>query len=253
MAGLIGIGGGLVYVFVLSEVFLLNEVPKESLPKVIIANSFFAIVFASFSSVISHFKNKEFYPKPIFTIFLGALIPSIIIQTLFVNKNKYDLKWFTVLFIILVFYLLLKTIFASNKNEGALDVSDIHYSKYLLTGALTGVVASLTGLGGGIVMMPILFSYYKLDYFKAKSISLGVIFCVAFTTTIINFFAESISVDGFLGLVHLPFGLVLAIAVFLSAPLGVKAAKKIGSKKVTLIYVIFLILFIVRKVWQLIM
>ena len=72
------------------------------------------------------------------------------------------------------------------------ELEEIKKPFFLLAGVGGGMIASLSGLGGGVLMMPIFTSFLKIDIKKAKAVSLGVITLTALIVTIFNLFEQFI-------------------------------------------------------------
>ena len=69
--------------------------------------------------------------------------------------------------IVLLVYMLVKIFFEQKKQEETKELEEIKKPFFLLAGVGGGVIASLSGLGGGVLMMPIFTSFLKIDIKKA--------------------------------------------------------------------------------------
>lgn len=56
--------------------------------------------------------------------------------------------------------------------------------KALFAGAFLGVITTLTGLGGGVILVPILINFFGKSYEEALPTSLGIILLISFTSFI---------------------------------------------------------------------
>jgi uncharacterized membrane protein YfcA len=124
-------------------------------------------------------------------------------------------------------------------------------SSFLFAGSSGGLIAALSGLGGGVVIVPILHTYLKLDMNKTRSISLGVILITSFFMTIYNSF-QPIELDhiNHVGLLIPNYTFIIVIGVLIASPFGVKIGSQWSSKKIALIYSVFLILFLLKKITE---
>ena len=114
LAGLLGIGGGLVIVPILSMILLHFQVlPAEQVVLVAIATSLASILFTSTSSAIAHHKNGnvpwQLAPWVMTGVALGALISGFLASLLPANVVR-------IVFAVSVVLIALKMIFSS-KND----------------------------------------------------------------------------------------------------------------------------------------
>lgn len=250
LAGLIGIGGGVIYIFVLEIIFMEMGILPQEIPQFTISNSIFAVFFASFSANISLIRLKQFYWKTILLVGIGSITISLFMLAFIVNTSWFSKDKFNWIVILILLYMLLKLLFQQRKETIEKELEEVKTRFFIMSGIAGGVISSISGLGGGVVMMPIFTSFLKLNIKKAKAISLGVICLTAFMMTLFNLFEQPISQVSVLskGLIIFPVSLLLALGVIISAPFGVKFAQKWSSKRISIIYIIFLSLFLLKKI-----
>ncbi|MDB5274649.1 MAG: hypothetical protein JWO58_3016, partial [Chitinophagaceae bacterium] len=179
VSGLLGIGGGIIYIFVIPYALDFWNIPKEWYAQVIIANSLAAIFFSSLAANYTHYKRKYFYPRPILILGLAAIISSWLSLRFFVNTELFSMKVFLCGLILLLVYMLVYML------KGAVvpandSVQKVPVWGLLLIGFLSGMVAAASGLGGGIIVIPLLNRFFKINIRKAGAISMGVIMLTAF-------------------------------------------------------------------------
>lgn len=254
LAGLIGIGGGVMYVLVLP--YLLNSMgfPTGEIVQLTIANSIFGTFFAALSGNIALWKKGEFYLREVLSIGFFGTIVSLLLLHFFVNTPSYQKEEFNVIVIILMVVIVWRTLrqvrfiqlSGEEKKSGVLG--------YSIVGALSGAVAALSGLGGGTVIIPVLNTGFKMNMQKAKSISLGVILITSFCLTLMNIFSDT--TFGFhnhnSGYIVWPLALILSTGVVIASPMGVSVARKMSGKTISYIFVAFVLVVIVDKLIQLI-
>lgn len=122
----------------------------------------------------------------------------------------------------------------------------------LAGGGLVGFLSALLGVGGGIVAIPILIHWARLDLHRVAAASLGVITFAALAGTV-GYALAGQAVDGLpagsLGYVHLP--LVLAMlpgAVFL-APTGARLNQRLPVDTLRRLFALLLLVVGLRLVW----
>lgn len=155
--------------------------------------------------------------------------------------NWFDKATFDILFLSCLMLVLLR--FITNRKAGVSDVKeDISKSAYFTTGAVTGIVTSLSGFGGGIVLIPFFTDLFKMPIRRASSISIGVIALLALPISIVYLFANARHSAHILPwqIGYISFAIVLPtlLGIFAFAPLGVKTAQKISPATIRLIFTI---------------
>jgi uncharacterized membrane protein YfcA len=224
------------------------NIPLTWSSQFIIANSLAAILISAIAGNFTHYKNGNIFPKPVLYIGLAAVVSSWFTQTYFVNTALFSPRIFLALLILLLIYVLFYTIKTSAK-ETDINPNQLTIPQYLTTGLLSGIVAAVSGLGGGIVVIPLLHHWLGVHIKKASAISLGVILISSFTITLTNLFAHTeVANDHVFGYI-IPFVVgILSISVMLTAPWGVRMAQRVSSKTVKLCYAVILIVILANKI-----
>lgn len=253
IAGLVGIGGGVVYVFIIPIALRYLGVPFQEIPQYTIANSIFAILFASASASFINFHAKNFFVREVLILGSLGVAASILCLEFVVNTRWYSVLEFNIVIIILLLYMLYNTLLSAKK----VYVTPLHALKkwkLVLLGIAAGVISALSGLGGGIIVIPVLNTLMKVDIRKASSISLGVITIFALFMTIFNMMEQSDLPWDFAfakGYIIFPVGISLALGVIIASPIGVRVAGKIKASTISYVYAFFLIVVILKKAWEL--
>lgn len=254
LAGLLGIGGGVIYILILPLALREVGVVEQEIAQQVIANSIFGTMVASLFGSITLIRDKDFYWKDVLIVGISGVVISYLLLFFFVNTPYYSERTFNIAVIVFL-GLILFTSF--NKSRYQLlfkkPVSN-HKAWYVFTGGMAGAMAALSGLGGGTVVVPLLKSGLHMDIKRAKSISLGVILITSALMTLFNMLDKPVhSFQGSsLGYIVFPVVIPLSVGVVLSSPLGVKVSNKISSRIISYIFAGFLLLVIVRKIIALI-
>ncbi len=111
--------------------------------------------------------------------------------------------------------------------------------KLTISGLVAGIFSGLLGVGGGIIMIPIMVSYFNLSQHQAHATSLAVIVPTAITSSIIY---------GFHGQLDFPIAINLAAGSILGAAIGAKTMVKIPADQLKRIFGILLVLVGLRMV-----
>jgi uncharacterized membrane protein YfcA len=253
IAGLVGIGGGIVYVFVIPFALTLMGVPQAEIAQYTIANSIFAIFFASTAANYTLIKMNNFHFKPVLIIGAFSILSSLVSLEFVVNTDWYSVKKFNVVVILLLVYMLIFTLLNAKKNY-RYPLKNLRVWQLGLVGLSSGIVASVSGLGGGIVIIPLLNSVMKVDIKKSSYVSSGVIMITSFVMTLFSMNAKTrFPFENYnLGYIVFPVGLALAIGVVFTSPYGVRTAAKLNQKTISYIYASFLGIVIIKKIIELI-
>ena len=170
IAGLMGVGGGIIFTPVLF--FLFEGTGVEKSVQWSVASGLFCTLIATGSSTIRQYvQHNIFWKEGIKLGMLGAI--GIILGKWVLTSSYYNREQFVVFFSLILFYvafmMLQKGRDVSKESERAF--SDLKLAHLAVTGGVGGFVASLAGVGGGGVMVPIMNLIYKQPFRKAVSVS----------------------------------------------------------------------------------
>ena len=253
LAGFLGIGGGIIYILVLPAVLRFVGIPAEELAQYVIANSIFGTTIAAISGSLSLLRTRDFYWKEVGLVGISALLMAFLLLFTFVNTPLYSRQLFTTATVFFL-SLILATALLREYSNTLFQQPVRHVSRwYILTGATAGAMSALSGLGGGTITVPMLTSGLHLDIKHAKSISLGVIFIASAGITVFNLIdqPEAPIEFGRVGYIVLPVSGTLSLGVLLGSPLGVWAAHRVSSRTISLSFMCFVAIVLVKKVIEL--
>ena len=254
-AGLLGIGGGIIYVLILPIALGHAGVPMSEMVQYTIANSILGTFFASASGNIQHVRKDDFYWKEVCLVSIPAIILAFITLFLVVYKPWYPKDIFNIILVTVLFFIIYRAIARLQKiKKGKQHFESKSRAAYTLAGGGSGIIASLTGLGGGAILIPALTLGLSIDMKKAKSISLGMIMFSSLFVTLLNMWKTPENGIEYWtkGYIVFPIAIPMALGVVLASPLGVKISHKLSSKTITLLFVIFLSAVIVKKLLEII-
>ncbi|SMO77662.1 sulfite exporter TauE/SafE family protein [Gracilimonas mengyeensis] len=170
LAGLLGIGGGIIFTPVLF--FLFEGAGVENPVIWTIASGLFCTFVAASGSLVRQYVQKNvFWKEGLILGLMGAI--GISVGKLVVTSSYYSRKEFVIFFSAILLYAAYM-MFGRGK-----DKSDEYDRKFqpmklkqsFVTGGIGGFVAALAGVGGGGVMVPIMNLFYKQPFRKAVSVS----------------------------------------------------------------------------------
>lgn len=257
LAGLLGVGGGLIYIIILQYVFKKYIDNTYEITRFILANSIFATIFASISSILRQIRQKTFYGKALLWVGIPSALVSMTISYLIQQGNWYDRQTFLAVFTLMLVLTIWKTLDTAHKNQKTqLSQTNTHELvswKYILTGICAGIISPLTGLGGGIVIVPVLSNIFKLPVKKAVSISVSSIVISAFSNTLIYLFAqpEKLSViylGKCTGYIVWQVVIPMIAGVVIAAYFGTMVANRIKNHVLQYLFAVFLCIMVVKIV-----
>ncbi|MBN1293102.1 MAG: sulfite exporter TauE/SafE family protein [Candidatus Latescibacteria bacterium] len=174
-AGFMGIGGGAVLTPLCLIVFPVLGIHTDYLVKIIFGTNMFLVMVFSFSAVMKHHHNKKIDwctvlimgPLAIIGSFAGAWLASI-------SDPSALKKAFAILLLISSALIVLKG--STKPGASKTERKALLPLKLLpVLGFITGVVGSFLGIGGGVVMIPVLILVFALPVDKVAGTSSSVI------------------------------------------------------------------------------
>ena len=233
MAGLFGIGGGLITVPVLYYVFDTAGLNNNYVMHLAVGTSFSIIIPTAISSVITHnkFNAVDFNIVKSFGLFvvIGVIFGAIFASTL---KTEQLVLFFS----IAIFFLGIYLVFLKNKEVESFSNFQIYYK--IIFGFISGFVSGQLGLGGAVMNVPILrFFGYSINKAIGSAAAIG--FLIA-TTGALGFFIiganKEINEPLTIGFINIPAFLVFVPITIFMAKIGAKTVHKIDKKLITKLF-----------------
>ncbi|OUR84115.1 hypothetical protein A9Q75_03320 [Colwellia psychrerythraea] len=248
LAGLLGVGGGIVIVPVLFFLFQSFGVSPESAMLVATATSLATIVPTSISSIRSHNKkgNVDFYLLKRWAVFIlmGVLVGSWLV-------TRVEGTMLTMLFGVIAALSALNMLFRTGKS--ALYPKLPNITGQTVMGASIGFFSSMVGIGGGTISVPLL-TLYNYPAHKAIGTAAAIGLIISLPGTLTMLILGSTPTDapaGTFGLVNLfAFTCIVPLTV-LFAPVGASLAAKLDAIKLKKIFAFVLLFTGLRMLAQL--
>lgn len=247
LAGLLGVGGGIVIVPVLIIVAELFSIPDDVAMLVVVGTSLATIIPTSISSARAHHKKgaidldilKGWTPA----IFIGALLGGLASKVL--GANGLTIIFGAVALLVSVNLAIPRTItLASAPPATPVGRSAI--------GLPVGFTSALMGIGGGTLSVPIM---TMLSVPVHRAVATASVFGLAIALPAVFGFIWSGwdaagRPPGSLGYVNIPAAILIFSASVLTAPLGAKLAHKLPPARLKLAFAIFLFISGARMLWK---
>ncbi|VFN02046.1 MAG: Uncharacterized membrane protein YfcA [Candidatus Kentron sp. G] len=237
LAGLLGVGGGVVIVPVLFWVLGANaEIPGVHLMHIALGTSLATIVVTSVSSILAHHR-KGAVQWPIVGRLAPGLVAGVLLGAVVADAIPSDgLRVFFAVFILLVSIQLGFHLQASPHRQlpGAVGMG--------IAGLIIGKLSALVGIGGGTVTVPfLLWCNTPIRYAVATSAAGG--FPIALAGAL-GFLATGWPVSGLpawsSGYIYWPAFIAIAPVSLLFAPLGAKLAHTLPVDRLKRFFAVYL-------------
>ena len=243
IAGLFGVGGGILFTPILFYLFTSLGVMEPAVWA--IGTSLLCTFSASLSSSIQQRNEKNIFLKE------GIIVGLIGTVGIYFGKQIVTSEWFTddvfvfmfALLLILVSILFIRKSKITHRNT--LIDRELTIIESSGTGFAGGFMASLAGIGGGVVMVPALNLGFKLDLSKSISISSLAIIFISLSGWLqyALFGGNPMGATQYtLGYVDFGTALPLLSGAFIGGFVGVKAGVTISNKITNILFAILLFL-----------
>jgi uncharacterized membrane protein YfcA len=246
IAGLLGIGGGMIIVPVVLWVLQMKGLGGiEHAQHLAVGTSFAIMVFTTFSSVMAQQRKGSVDWAVVRRMAPGMVVGVMIGSMLAKRLSNEALQVFFIVFVVLV---ALKTLTdAKPKPTRSLPGP----AGLAAVGSLFGMASSWVGIGGGSLSVPFML-YCNVPVRTAVGTSAGLAWPIAVAGAV-GYLYSGWNVaglpEGTLGFWYLPAVAVLSVATMLFAPLGVKAAHKLPPEKLKLAFGVLLLVIAARMLW----
>ncbi len=250
LSGLLGIGGGVVFIPVLDYFLKKYGMQNDMLVKGILANSLFTIIFSGSVASYKQYRIGNFFPRQVLQTAVPGVFTAIALTWFIKSGNWYDKASFNYVFAGMLFIIMIRMLMPSKK--AAEENSEPSLVQYGGTGFFAGIVTALSGLGGGVVMTPVFTDVLKISIRKASSISNGVIPLFAIAVGIYNLGdTPPYKVSEWqVGYIVFPVIIPMILATFIFAPLGVKTAQKTPQATIRLVFAAMVTLVLTKVLYE---
>jgi len=229
VAGLFGIGGGLITVPFLYYIFGKHGIDQAYLMHLAVGTSFAIIIPTSTVSVLTHhkFKAVDFDIVKSYGIFvvLGVIVGTIFAASL---KTKSLVLFFSIVILFLGIYLLL----LKEKEKNIIIKIKLHLK--IILGFIVGFISAPMGIGGAVMNVPILkFFGYSINKAIGSAAAIGFLISGSYLKTNLPLSIGFLNIPAFL--------IFIPITTFM-ARIGAKTVHKIDKNKISKFFGIFLLL-----------
>jgi len=237
LAGLLGVGGGLVIVPLLAIILDRHGFPAGEVMRVAVATSLGSIVLTSLSSAYAHHSRGAVHWPVVMRLGLGLAVGAFCASYLVGVLPEVLLRLFFVCFAVMAAYQLYSGIKpkASRNLPGCYSLAGV--------GGLFGVFSGLIGIGGGTLVVPFLVwcnvgirhavaTASACGFFIGAPAACGFVFFVT---------PERALPEGSVGYLYLPALISIGLMSMLMAPLGARLAHGMATEKLKRLFALVLV------------
>jgi uncharacterized membrane protein YfcA len=271
LAGIMGVGGGLIFIPVLTYLFSQHGLPTDEIVKFTLANSI-ALVFASgISGIFRQYRMGIYNFKNSLSVGIPGAAAAALTSYLIQQGSWYNNQRFSYVFLLFLLISISNMLFVRDPQNPPSDPRlpspdprhpspdprhpspDPRTLKPIFVGLLAGSVVSLSGLGGGIIMVPLFRMFLKMPTKSATALSLSVVPLLAILP-IIQYINQP-SVPN-LPLWHTqylvwPYYLPMATGVIFFSSFGQKLATKMSAISIRVIFALLSLTILIKTVYEL--
>lgn len=243
MAGLLGIGGGLLIVPVLALLFERQGVSSDVVMQAAIGTSLATIVFTSLSSTRAHHRRGA-VRWPVFR----AIAPGIVVGSLAGSALADAMPGRALHYVVAVFMLIVAAQMAFGPRAAQPHRELPGKAGLTVAGTVIGSLSALVGIGGGSLTVPFL-TWCNVPVKQAIATAAAIGFPIAVAGTIgyiIGGMDESGLPPGSVGYVVLPAFAGIVLASVLAAPLGARLAHRLSELTLRRAFAAFLFVLALR-------
>ena len=245
LAGLLGIGGGIVIVPIVLLFFESQGIESALAIKMALGTSLATIIFTAIASVYTHHRKQAVQWKTVKVMTPGILLGS------FTGAWLADIIPGTILYISFIVFLYLVSlqmvvsrVSAHSTLPGLFIIRGISF--------VFGTISALMGVGGGSLNVPFL-SYCGVPIKRSIATAAAIGLPIAISATlgyIIGGLNEENLPSGSIGYVNLPVFSGVVVASLIFAPLGAMLAHKLPDMVLRRLFAVFIFVLATKMVMQ---
>lgn len=227
LAGLLGVGGGLIIVPVLATIFVSQGIDSQIIMHLALGTSLASILITSISSVLSHHKKQAVIWHQVFKLSLGILFGAWCGGIMASQLSSAFLKpVFAVFELLVAAYMLYGN--KPKAHQASPSLLNCNFS-----GSIIGFTSSIVGIGGGTMSVPWLM-WHGSSIHKAIATSAAIGFPIALSGSISYLYTgwQHANLPEYsIGFIYLPALLGIVISSVIFAPFGAALAHRLDVHK----------------------
>lgn len=250
VAGLLGVGGGIVFTPVLLLAFRQAGVPMALVPALTIGTGLLCTGLAAGSSAFHHYRKGAVVGRMALTV--GASSAAVVFATTrwVTTRPWYDAALFQGLFAVLLLAVGVRML-RGVRPEADPGERQRGWGALVATGTAAGAVATAAGVGGGVVLVPAYQRLLGLPIHRAVGTSSATIVLIA-ATGVVSYAVAGWGVEErawAVGYVDGARALALALPAVVTARLGVRVAHHVATRPLRRLFAGLALVVAVRMLW----
>ena len=249
LAGLLGIGGGLVLVAALAWLLPLFGVPQDAAMHAALASSLASIVLTAASSARAHARRGSVLWPTVAWMVPGLLLGAWLGSGLAVALDDGVLRW-----IVAVYCLVAAWQIGFGRTRAPADGTEVTAPRgwrMSLAGGGIGALSAVVGIGGGSMTVPLL-GWRGVKPVRAVGTSSACGVAIGLSSALgyaMHAPAGALPAHA-IGYVYLPAAIGVALASVLSAPWGTRLAHRLSGEALRKVFALFLLLVGLTVPWS---
>jgi len=239
VAGLVGVGGGVIFTPVLFAVYGLQGVPEHVRTPLTVGTGLLCTGLAAGASAAHHLRRRAVRVRPAMGVGLASAGAVGLVSRYGVTQPWYDTSVFQLLFAAVLLVVATRMVWGPS-GEGdastAAGVDDAEatdgWGLWAGTGTAAGTVAAAVGVGGGVVLVPAYSRWHRFPFHAAVGTSSATILVIS-TLSVVAYAVLGAGLDGrpplALGYVDGGTGLLLAGPAVVGAQAGAALAHRLDT------------------------
>lgn len=246
LAGLFGIGGGLILVPILVVLFKVQQFPSDSIMHMAVATSLATVVLTSISAILAHHRLRAVLWDKVFFMAPGILIGSVMGAAIADRVSADALRIVFAFFLICVglqMALQIKPVAGEKKPSRVSDA---------FAATVIGAISALLGIGGGTMTVPYLVrGGYSVRNAVGIASACGLPIAIGGTVSYMFLgYGKSGLPEGCWGYVYLPAFAGIVLLSTMTAPLGALLANKLPAQLMKRYFSILMFVMALKLLYQ---
>ncbi len=245
VAGLFGIGGGIILVPFFLWLFSSRGFPQDAVMHIAVATSLATIIITSIASVFAHHRLGAVLWDVVYKlapgVFIGAVTGAAVADKLPTETLR----------LIFASYLLIVSMEMAMQWRPKTIQKKVSSPTLRISGIVIGALSSILGIGGGTLTVPLLSRYnYPMRNTVAISSACGLPIAISGSISFALLgYGKTGLPEGSIGYVDWPAFLGIVLTSILFAPVGAKLAHKLPTRSLKRFFALLLFLVAVKMLW----
>lgn len=254
VAGLIGVGGGVIFAPVLLFYYDAAGVPDAVLPSLTVGTSLLCTLAAAVASAWAQLQREAVDRRMALVVGASSGLAVLLMTQLVTTQPWYTPRVFQAVFGALLLVVVVRMVRGrrASAEEAEAPRTQAGWPTLGGIGSAAGVVSAAAGVGGGVVLVPAYTSLLKLPIHRAVGTSSATIVLIA-SLGVLTYAASGWGApvpETALGFVDVGRAALLALPALATARLGVRTAHRVDTRRLRLLFAALAAFVAVRLLWE---